>query len=469
MAKPESNLEDREAKVGDGKSNSGAILNTRRFMLGSKELWFSPRWRLIILAVCALALLVHFTVTVGRVGRKSGDYDVNREFGRRFLQHEHLYEGGLCFNYMPASALYWAPLALVPPRVGMGLRYLTALICLALILRWLRLMTFPQGAAPANNRMITSISLVLAIHYLIRDFDDGGPHVILLAFLMGGIYCIWRGREKLGALWLGLAIAVKITPGLFLPFFLWKRQWRVFGYTSAVTFLWITLPALWMGPMSWWEHQRQWNEIALSVAGNSSNEFRKDNEERVQNQALKPAITRFLVIYPPGHPLRLKQAGYVDFLNLSPSVAGRVVIVAMLGLWGILCWQSRRAWNNTDPRMILAETSALLCLVLLFSPVTWLQHFVFGLPAIYWIVAREQSCPRAITRWSLTAYVALALLMNRELLGRENYLLLLSYHTHTICLLLLFSLIIFGLWFRRAGQIHIESPSEIQSIDNKAA
>jgi hypothetical protein len=90
----------------------------------------------------------------------------------------------------------------------------------------------------------------------------------------------------------------------------------------------------------------------------------------------------------------------------------------------------------------LGETGALLLLVLLFSPVTWLQHFVFALPAIYWIVAAEQSSPRAMTRWLLGSYVVLALVMNRELLGRMNYLLLLSYHTHTICLLLLFGLVI---------------------------
>jgi uncharacterized membrane protein len=201
-------------------------------------------------------VLVHFVMTVGRVGTKIGDYDVNREFGRRFLAHSDLYEGGQCFNYLPISALYWAPLALVPPRVGMALRYLTALACLGLTFRLLRLMMFPQQPEKNGSTLaVTFVSLLLAIHYLIRDFDDGGPHVILLAILVGGIYCVWRGREKLGAFWLGLGIAVKITPGLFLPYLLWKRQWRLFGYTSVATALWVVLPAVWMGPASWWRHE----------------------------------------------------------------------------------------------------------------------------------------------------------------------------------------------------------------------
>src|SRR5258707_1271040 len=81
-----------------------------------------------------------------------------------------------------------------------------------------------------------------------RDFDDGGPNVILLAILLGGVYCIWQGRDIMGAFWLGLAIAVKITPGLVLPYFLWKGCWRAAAYTTATTVLWILLPAVWMGP-----------------------------------------------------------------------------------------------------------------------------------------------------------------------------------------------------------------------------
>src|SRR5260370_4633175 len=83
----------------------------------------------MMLAVASLGLLDHLTVSVVRVGHKIGDYDINREFGRRFLAGEPLYQGGQCFNYMPISALYWSPLALVPPRAGMALRYLTALAC----------------------------------------------------------------------------------------------------------------------------------------------------------------------------------------------------------------------------------------------------------------------------------------------------------------------------------------------------
>ena len=446
-------------------------------------------WQKIILAVGSLGLLAHLTVSVVRVGHKIGDYDINREFGRRFLAGEPLYQGGQCFNYMPISALYWAPLALVPPRAGLALRYLTALACLFITIRILHGMVggqrsvgsgprtwriedrgsriekasrssilSPQSSLPGSNprsSVLILVALILCGHYLIRDFDDGGPNVILLAILLCGMNCVWRGRDIMGAFWLGLGIAVKITPGLFLGFLVWKRRWWLAAYTTAATVLWILLPAVWMGPTSWWRHQRQWNEVASSVLHDSADPGRDLNEQRVQNQALKPALLRYLITYPPGHPLRLAQAGYVDFLNWPPSTANRIVSGILLALGVIFCWRTygrgtdlksvlRRKHPQT-PRALLGEMSGLLLLILLFSPVTWLQHFVFALPAIFWVVAEQQAKPRMLRLWGIALFAILSLLMNRELLGRESYLLLLSYHTHTLCLLLMFVLVVAGL------------------------
>jgi hypothetical protein len=427
-------------------------------------------WQKIILALASLGLLAHLVVSVVHVGHKIGDYDINREFGRRFLAGEPLYQGGQCFNYMPISALYWAPLALVPPRAGMALRYLTALACLFITIRildrmvsgeWLvvsgrKRFLFTRSSVDPRSSMLNSRSSILIIvtllligHYLIRDFDDGGPNVILLAILLSGMYWIWRGRDIIGAFWLGLAIAVKITPGLVLPYFLWKGRWRAAAYTTATTVLWILLPAVWMGPATWWRHQRQWNEVALSVVHDSSGAGRDLNEQRVQNQALKPGLLRYLITYPPGHPLRLEQAGYVDFLNWPPNIANHVATGILLVLGGIFCWCTRRSWQ--EPRGLLGEVSALLLLMLLFSPVTWLQHFIFALPAIFWVVAEQQTRPRKLRLCGMILFGILSLLMNRELLGRQNYLLLLSYHTHTLCLLLLFALVVAGLSSRECS------------------
>ncbi len=81
---------------------------------------------------------------------------------------------------------------------------------------------------------------------------------------------------------------------------------------------------------------------------------------------------------------------------------------------------------------------------LLLSPVTWLQHLVLMMPALYLIVAEDRGVKKlgktaASAMW---AYVVLSLVLNRELLGRETHLLLLSYHTHTMGMLLVLAVLL---------------------------
>lgn len=412
--------------------------------------WFRSLSRvrqLLVLAV-ALTVIAHAGFTAHQRAKRIGDYDVHREFGRRFLAGDPLYDDGLCFNYMPTSALYWAPMALVPSSVGTVVRYAVALVCLGFTLRWLGTMVRPHCRPEMwNTFSIVAWTLFLASHYLVRDLDDGGPHLILLAMLVGGIYCVSLGREKLAAVWFGLAIVLKMTPGLFLPYFIWKRKWRLAAYTSLATAAWIVLPAAWMGPSTWLADQRQWNSVAFSVFADKPDGVRDANELRVQNQSIKPAIMRWLVAYPPGHPLKLDHPADVTLLNLDTKLAGRLATLAMLGLVAICAWWSRRKLAGPQDPAWLVETSGVLIATVLFSPVTWLQHVVFVIPAVYLLVAHD----RAIARFAPAAkavvwlYVIMAIFLNRELLGKDLYLVLLSYHIHTLCQLLILGLL---MWVR---------------------
>jgi hypothetical protein len=398
----------------------------------------------LTLAIGLLVAAIHIGFTANQRTKRQGDFDVHREFGRRFLASESLYHDGLCFNYMPTSAMYYAPLALVPPAVGTVLRAIVAIACLGLTLRWLSEMVKPFCRQESWNAFtIGAWSVVLGAHYIARDLDDGGPHLILLAMLVGGIYAAWKGRQALASIWFGLAIVLKMTPGLFLPFFIWKRKWRLAAYTTLATAAWTIAPAVWLGPANWFAQQQQWNALALDVFTGRMDAARNENELRVQNQALKPAILRWLVAYPPTHPLKLDHPADVALLNLDPQLAGRIALGLMLTLMVGCAWWSRKPLAGAEAPAWLVETSAVLIAIPLFSPVTWLQHVVFVVPALYLLVAHDRAV-QPLSKGAKTLmwlYVVLSLVLTRELVGKNNYLVLLSYHTHTICMLLLLGLL----------------------------
>ncbi|WP_435017870.1 glycosyltransferase family 87 protein [Tundrisphaera sp. TA3] len=408
--------------------------------------WFRSRTRFErwFLFACCVFIPAELAAKAVSHTRNYGDFNVQRDFGMRFLRGVPLYENGNCFNYMPISAMYYAPMAMLPLPLASLARTGSALICLALSLRWLAEMTRDRARPGAwRGLTVAAIAIVLTSQYLLRDLDDGGPHLIYLALILGSLRCVQKGREGWGAAGFGLAIALKMTPGLFLPYFAWKRRWRLAGLTAGATAAWIVLPALWMGPASWWKYQGEWNAVAFNVFSDRVDKARADNEVRVQNQSLKPAVARLLVAYPPGHPLKLDNRADVAFANIRPEVANRVGTLAGLALLGSLALWSRRRFIGPDDPAWTIEVAALLIAMPLLSPVTWMQHLAFLLPAVYLLVAEH----RAFRPLGRPALVALGLYglatvgLNRGIIGREASLLLFSFHVHAWAMLVLLALL----------------------------
>ena len=410
----------------------------------TKRLFSHPWARRIFIGACLVIIATQAAVITHRRERHIGDYDISREMGRRFLAGEHLYAGGLHYPYTPSAALSFAPLALVRPGLGLAIRYAAAVAGLWLTLRLLRIMVGRgHRLDPATVLAVEVITLVLGVQYILRDLDDGGPHLLLLTILVGGMYCVSRGRAVLGAAWFGLATVLKAPVGLFLPFLLWKRQWKLAGLSAAAAVLWTMLPMVWMGPTSWWSHEVEWTRTALQSVLDNPTPGVQASEQRVQNQSLKLAATRYLVTYPDGHPLRVSHPAYVSFLDLDPE-AVRWVATGIVGVLLLACaWLMRRRYRGPDDPAWLLECSAVLILALLLSPVTWTQHLVFIVPALYLIAAegcgRSLGVPASAAMW---VYAVPALLLNREVLGKDLNLLLLSYYMHTLALLLVLAVVL---------------------------
>lgn len=352
--------------------------------------------------------------------RQAGDFDLSIEFGRRFIHHEPLYGGGLHFPYLPAAAMFSSPFALLPKPLAFAILYLLAIGALWLILGMLAAMVGKQDEGAWSVGVAT---LLLASHYIIRDLDDGSPNIILLALAVGGIYLVWNRREMGAAGCFGAAAALKATMGIFIPFLLWKRRWRLAAYSAAAAAFWMVLPALWMGPSSWWNHQLEWLDSAAGFAlGLNAAAARYYGDQNPANQALRPAIE---------HLMQTSR----HIAALGPVVSAAFA----LALAGIFCWFTRHPYHEPDDASWLTETSGLMILAALLAPVAWVQHLVLAIPAIYLIVA-DWLAERNfgfVAKAAMVVYIILALVLNRTILGKARYLALLGYHIHTVCMLLI--------------------------------
>lgn len=385
---------------------------------------------LMLIGVAVAAVAIDLTTIILRRQHHSGDFDISMEFGRRFLSGEFLYRGGLHFPYMPAAAMWFGLFALLPLRVAFACSYSLAIGSIVLVIWILRRTVFGCARNTLSDSYYVEIAtLLLASHYLVRDLDDAGLNSILLGIVTLGVYLVGRKHYAVGSLSIGLAIALKATGGIFVPFLIWKRQWSLALLTAAAAAFWILLPAVWMGPANWWAAERDWIDSAAGFAlGRYPAAEIYYGYLNVGNQALRPALQYLLAACG----------------GLPSSIASILSALGALVLAGWFCGATRRPYAREMGIRWLTESSALLIMALMLAPIAWVQHLVFAVPAIYLVAVSWFSGARfvPVVNIALAAYVILVFGLSRTILGKTGYQVALACHVHTAALLIILVLVL---------------------------
>ena len=401
--------------------------------------------RAVQVGLVAAAVVHGYIVSFGR-SFHFRDIDIHREIGRRFLSGEYLYANDYCYMYLPTTGLYFAPLLALDRNPSLALRYAVAVVCLVVTIILFHHMIVGLSDSNRWGRLWIGIgAAALTLQFMLNDLDDGGPHLMLLGILTGGLYAIWVGREWLGAALVGLGIVLKVTPALFVLLFVWKRQWRVVLYTVAATLLWIVLPVLYMGPTGWWDHHTEWTRNALLSVLDRQAEGRQENELQKANLSLRHTMLRYLVTYPPTHRLRQVDPGYQPVLDLPSPVANTIVGVAAVSLLGVFAWFSRRPFQGPGDPEWAQDCAATFILALLFSPITWDQHLVWMVPAACVVITAAMRMSGGLGRVGyvmLAVYIVLTMVLNYEVVGSARWETLKSYHHLGIAILILYALLL---------------------------
>ena len=236
---------------------------------------------------------------------------------------------------------------------------------------------------------------------------------------------------------------MKLMPAIFVFFMLWKRQWRLAAFTCVATLLWIVSPVLWMGPAHWWQQQDVFNRMIVEGVGGQSDGIRQGNEMRLSNQCLKLAIVRHLTTYPPEHHLHLSAPLAVPSLNLDAKTADRIAGIGMLLLVAVCAWWSRRPYQSPRDPAWVVETSGVMILMTLLSPVTWTHHLVLLLPALWLLVAHDRMFKKLQPRAQAVLWIYIvSTIVITPFLGKTGREFLQSWHLQTIAMFLILGLLV---------------------------
>ncbi len=244
--------------------------------------------------------------------------------------------------------------------------------------------------------------LVLSLRPILGDLHHGNINLLILFFLAVMFYAWRTGRDRLTGLMLGLAISFKVTPALFLPYFVYKRSWRAVGWTFAglVLFL-LVVPSVVVGP--------QFNKLCLTtwcqrivtpfiVEGNAS--------PQEQNQSMVGVLTRLLTEIPPGTN-RYDVQNDLNIASLPPGLVGILVKAVSVGCVALLAFFCRSKNPDRKTLAYLGEVSLVVLTMLFLSERSWKHHFVtLVFPFTY--LMSELFSPRTSPKARWGVFMALA-------------------------------------------------------------
>jgi alpha-1,2-mannosyltransferase len=316
------------------------------------------------------------------------------------------------YNYPnpPIMVLLLRPLALLPALVGsMTLYWIKVVMALAAIYLVFRLLESEGQTCPTWAK---AVAVLLTLRPIEGDLSHGNINLFILLICVAGLACFrWR-RDYAAGVCFALAIACKVTPALFVPYFLWKRSWKVLAGCGGglVLFFWL-VPGLALGFDNNNTYLTSWYKAMIepyAIEGAVTTEH--------QNQSL-PGLMHRLLTHSPSFGTyegdRYVPLEYHNIVDWSPTVVRLLVKVCMLLFGVMVVMLCRNSTSNRARWQLTAEYGLILVGMLLFSERTWKHHCVtmlvpFSVLAYY--LAIGQTRPR-LKRFVLAMLIAAALLM----------------------------------------------------------
>ncbi len=293
------------------------------------------------------------------------DIDIYQMGGQSWLDGRPLYRGdvlfhtpiglNLPFTYPPLAAIVFCPFAwLHMPAASVAITLLTlVLLVVSTVIVLTRLDVWNTSAlvpGPGSLRRWWLAVVIVApaaiwLEPISSNFDFGQINVVLMTLVIAD--CVPRRTPWPRGLLLGLGIALKLTPAVFLLYFLVRRDFRsaLTALTSFVAATLIGFVLAWSDSWEYWTHTVHHTDRIGSAALNT-------------DQNIAGALAR---------------------IGLGEHLRFLLWVGLCLAVLALTVWAMRRVLQAGEP------TLAVICVALfglMVSPVSWSHHWVWALPAI---------------------------------------------------------------------------------------
>jgi hypothetical protein len=187
---------------------------------------------------------------------------------------------------------------------------------------------------------------------------------------------------------------MKVTPIIFVAYFIWRRRWIVAAATLGGVVFWSLLPAAAFG---WNQNLRwlgQWAGIMLVPY------IAQGKVVYATSQSIGSFALRLLSDMPAfdSHRGGVVESHYMNVASLSQTTVHQIVRALMVAVGAAGLWWARRPLLTLRSPRYIVEIGAVAAFMLWFSERTWIPHyvsFVLTLASAGMIVSDVNAPPRS--------------------------------------------------------------------------
>jgi alpha-1,2-mannosyltransferase len=355
-----------------------------------------------------------------RPGLGGGDFGSYLLVGNLALEGRHIYDdaGEGVNTWPPFFSVLCIPLALLArptpylARIAwLVLNYLLLWRVLKILARLIHQRELRWRMEDAEISLFSPELLVpsaICIRFILSNFEHLQAQIVLFALVVVALDWHVRGRDLAAGFSLGFAAALKVMPVVFIPYFFYRRQWRLASIATVATVALSLSPIIVYGGPRFLDYMHAWHDALQAGWGIGK-----------MNQSVFAMIERSVVYgIVPWH---------VHAKESLTALDSDAVHLATLGLSGIIAiWAALvfRGAHAPDSWPVLVEYGVVFIVSSIFGPVAWKSYLVvllFPVTVVVGLIVRRvlPQRERCLAIVVLASFFALAAMPSQALFGKR--------------------------------------------------
>lgn len=275
----------------------------------------------------------------------------------------------------PLMALILTPFHAIGAVPGAVLWTLFKGLIAAFIL-W-RVLRWPRGEDPPFPAWAAPVLVLLSAQVIHLDLTHGNTNLLVAGVIVGALLAA-RTRHDVGAgILIGLGGVLKVTPLLFLPYFVWKRRWHsVAGVgIGLVLFAWL-VPGLLIGfdynhrlLAAWYDQM-----IAPFVSGQGIGYMQTGYMNQSFTGVMHRVFTDSVAVWENAEKGVAELR--VNVLSLDSGLVTWSVRIASLLVLGVVAWATRVRRIPRSRFRHVGEWGLVFLAMLFLSERSWRTHYI---------------------------------------------------------------------------------------------